>query len=121
MSGALGTHPGKTGKVSAEWNQADGLHSEYLDAGAGGQAFEDLRHVDLGGVRGEGAVPEDSPLGAGSSYVPDDRVRNASVKTGRQDAAVHPVDGAAADHPAGVGQVDAQALVQQAGIEQMFL
>ena len=77
MSGALGTHPGKTGKVSAEWNQADGLHSEYLDAGAGGQAFEDLRHVDLGGVRGEGAVPEDSPLGAGSSYVPDDRVRNA--------------------------------------------
>ena len=28
MSGALGTHPGKTGKVSAEWNQADGLHSE---------------------------------------------------------------------------------------------
>ena len=81
MSGALGTHPGKTGKVSAEWNQADGLHSEYLDAGAGGQAFEDLRHVDLGGVRGEGAVPEDSPLGAGSSYVPDDRVRNASVKT----------------------------------------
>ena len=39
MSGALGTHPGKTGKVSAEWNQADGLHSEYLDAGAGGQAF----------------------------------------------------------------------------------
>ena len=87
MSGALGTHPGKTGKVSAEWNQADGLHSEYLDAGAGGQAFEDLRHVDLGGVRGEGAVPEDSPLGAGSSYVPDDRVRNASVKTGRQDAA----------------------------------
>ena len=70
MSGALGTHPGKTGKVSAEWNQADGLHSEYLDAGAGGQAFEDLRHVDLGGVRGEGAVPEDSPLGAGSSYVP---------------------------------------------------
>ena len=83
MSGALGTHPGKTGKVSAEWNQADGLHSEYLDAGAGGQAFEDLRHVDLGGVRGEGAVPEDSPLGAGSSYVPDDRVRNASKQAAR--------------------------------------
>lgn len=40
MSGALGTHPGKTGKVSAEWNQADGLHSEYLDAGAGGQALK---------------------------------------------------------------------------------
>ena len=58
-------------------------------------------------------------LGAGSSYVPDDRVRNASVETGRQDAAVHPVDGAAADHPAGVGQVDAQAQVQQAGIEQI--
>ena len=75
MSGALGTHPGKTGKVSAEWNQADGLHSEYLDAGAGGQAFEDLRHVDLGGVRGEGAVPEDSPLGAGSSYVPKQAAR----------------------------------------------
>lgn len=33
--------------------------------------------------------------------------------------AVHPVDGAAADHPAGVGQVDAQAQVQQAGIEQI--
>ena len=29
------------------------------------------------------------------------------------------MDGAAADHPAGVGQVDAQALVQQAGIEQI--
>ena len=83
MSGALGTHPGKTGKVSAEWNQADGLHSEYLDAGAGGQAFEDLRHVDLGGVRGEGAVPEDSPLGAGSSYVPDDRVRTVQPPTTR--------------------------------------
>ena len=50
MSGALGTHPGKTGKVSAEWNQADGLHSEYLDAGAGGQAPGALLNL-LGGGR----------------------------------------------------------------------
>ena len=119
MPGAPETHPGKTGKVSPEWNWADGPHSEHLDAGGGGQAFEELRHVDLGGVRGEGAVPEDGPLGAGSGYGPDDRVRNAVVETGRQDAAVHLVDGAAADHPAGVGQVDAQAQVQQAGIEQI--
>lgn len=70
MSGALGTHPGKTGKVSAEWNQADGLHSEYLDAGAGGQAFEDLRHVDLGGVRGRRRCPGRQPTGGGKQLCP---------------------------------------------------
>ena len=42
MSGALGTHPGKTGKVSAEWNQADGLHSEYLAARAANGGSDDF-------------------------------------------------------------------------------